>query len=38
MYLTPLLPFNDDGLNEEFKTVYSPYGLDLEGGYEMANL
>ncbi|GIV28504.1 MAG: hypothetical protein KatS3mg027_2318 [Bacteroidia bacterium] len=28
-------PFNDDGLNEEFKPVYSPYGLDLEGGYEM---
>jgi gliding motility-associated-like protein len=28
-------PFNDDGLNEEFKPVYSPYGIDLEGGYEM---
>ncbi len=28
-------PFNEDGLNEEFKPIYSPYGIDLEGGYEM---
>ncbi|GAB4208769.1 MAG: hypothetical protein Fur0023_20560 [Bacteroidia bacterium] len=28
-------PFNNDGLNDEFKPIYSPYGLDTEGGYEM---